>query len=219
MSWAPCEHSVPPSHQTSSDLHRRLTIWIHHSRPRHELGHTPPLPSSFLPCLPSPSSLPPLPRLPHLFTLLPLPFPLPLPLPLPLFPFLLPLHSPLPILPTRFPRLVLSHPHSPLPVPSFPLPLGLPSPPTSANDAHPLRLPPPPLPLFPPPLALPVTPPGMMIGAPKMMTFFSVSNAMNDFDPVGGVSPAKCSALNLRSALAGQNFLNYSDLPLHDDRL
>ena len=49
-----------------------------------------------------------------------------------------------------------------------------------------------------------------------MMTSFSVSNAMNDFDPVGAMLPAKCSALSPRSALVGLNFLNYDDLLPHD---
>ena len=103
------------------------------------------------------------------------------------------------------------------PVKQLPL-LGelTPHPPVPANDAHLPPLPPPLLLLFPPPLAPPLTPLGMMIGAPKVTTSFSASNATNDFDPVGATSPAKCSAPNLRSALVGLNFLNYNDLP-HDD--
>ena len=199
-------HLVNTQHlpQIFNYIHRRLTIWLHHRRLRHRLGHTLPLPSpSPCPLPPSPSSSPPPVHPPSL------PLPLPRPLLLPHFPFLLPLHAymlpsacALPPSPSPSGSLVSSAPRAPLP-------------PVSANDVHP------PHPffsllLFPPPLAPSLTPLGMMIGAPKMMTFFSASNAMNDFDPVGATSPAKCSAPNLRFALVGLNFLNYSDLPLHD---
>ena len=58
-----------------------------------------------------------------------------------------------------------------------------------------------------------------MTGAPKMMTFFSVSNATNDFDPAGAMLPAKCSALSLRFVLVGLNFLNYNDSLPRDEPL
>ena len=45
-----------------------------------------------------------------------------------------------------------------------------------------------------------------------MMIPFLVSNAMNDFDPVGATLPARCSARCPRSALVGLNFLNFNDL-------
>ena len=43
-----------------------------------------------------------------------------------------------------------------------------------------------------------------------MMTFFSASNAMQDFDPVGATSLPKWSAQSPRSVLVGLNFLNYN---------
>ena len=49
-----------------------------------------------------------------------------------------------------------------------------------------------------------------------MTTYFSASNAMNDYDPVGATSPRKCSAQNLKFVLVGLNFLNYNGW-LHPD--
>ena len=100
--------------------------------------------------------------------------------------------------------LVSSAPHGPLP---------------SSSPQTPLTFPPPPRLLLPfslHPLAPTQTHLGKTIGAPKMMTSSSASNAMNDFDPVGATSPRRCSAQNPKSALVGLNFLNYNGW-LHPD--
>ena len=207
ISWAPCEQPVP-----RSELSQTL------------LRTPPPSPTSTAgtrtpPALPSsPAFCPPL----HLS-----PPPPPLFLPLPLFPpmslsllphsrFLLPPFSPLLTSPTHLPPLGLSHPPPPLPVHSSLPPPMAPFPPVPANAAHLPPLPPPPLPFFLPLLAPTQTPLGKTIGAPRMTTYFSASNAMNAYDPVGATSRRKCSAQNLKSVLVGLNFLNYNGW-LHPD--
>ena len=127
---------------------------------------TPPAPSLPPPPLfPSPSSSRPLPSSPpHL----------------PLSPALIsPILTPLPLLHTFLP--LPPTPSSPL-RPWFPPFLLAPE-----NGAHPLLLLLPHLPPSPPLRAPTLLLPGKMIGAPRMMTSFSVSNAMNDFDPVGAM--------------------------------
>ena len=98
------------------------------------------------------------------------------------------------------------------PAPSSPLPHTAPFPLDLANAAPLLLLP---LPLHPPDTTQTLL--GMTIGAPKMMTFFSASNATNDFDPAGATSPQKCSAQSPRSALVGLNFSNYNGWLQHHD--
>ena len=107
------------------------------------------------------------------------------------------------------------------PPPPLPVHLSLlpPWPPSLPSPQTPLTFPPLPSPLLPfflTPLAPTQTPLGKTIGAPKMTTSSSASNAMNDFDPVGATSPRKCSAQNPKSVLVGLNFLNYNGW-LHPD--
>ena len=138
------------------------------------------------------------------------------PLPLPHSLFLLRPFSLLLTSPTHLLLLRPSPPHPPHPVHlSLPPPMA-PFPPVPANAAHLPLLPLPLLPFFLHPLAPTQTPLGKTIGAQKMTTSFSASNAMNDFDPVGATSPRKCSAQNPKSALVGLNFLNYNGW-LHPD--
>ena len=123
------------------------------------------------------------------------------PLPLPHSPFLSPILSP-PDFAYPPPPSSLAPPPPPSPSPSCPT---APSPLDLANAALLLPLP---LLLHPLDTAQPLL--GMMIGAPKMMTFFSASHAMKDFDPVGATSLPKWSAPSPRSALVGLSFSNYN---------
>ena len=120
----------------------------------------------------------------------------------------------------------MAHPHLLRQPPSLEDPRSLTLPFTSPPPAHlPLllgpanvaRLPlllhfhPPPSPPGPLLTPAPILP-GATIGAEKMMIFFSASNAMNDYDPVGNMLHAKCSDLFPRFKPAGLTFLNFNAL-------
>ena len=211
ISWAPCEQPEQPVPR--SELSPLLSRTPSPSPTSSAGKRTPPASSPTLhPPLP-PSAPPPFP----LPSLSPLPADAGAPSSPPLLSFL-----PSPVLsPPDFayppPSSQALLPPSPSPscslVSSAPM---APFPPVPANAAH---LPPPPRLLL--PFSLHPLPPaqthlGKTIGAPKMMTSSSASNAMNDFDPVGATLPRRCSAQNPKSALVGLNFLNYNGW-LHPD--
>ena len=188
ISWAPCEHSALLSELRPTDY------MAPPPSPTSSAGtHTPPaLPSSMAPCPPSP--LPP----PSLSSSSP---PVPPPSPLPAY----------------------AASSSPPPL-SFPPSPAL-SPPDFASAPRaplPSRTPPSPPP-FPTPSSLPASP------CPPSDTSWDDDWSTKDDNLLLSlkynerlrpswryISPAKCSAPNLRSALVGLNFLNYSDWPHHD---